>query len=93
MMEFMKKAMDWVLDKEREAAKNCHASPEDIDKQIRELQEQRQEKLAAADPELAELYRKVNGMREKARKFREGKGHEGRGKGKGKHHGVERDDD
>jgi hypothetical protein len=37
-MEFMKKAMDWVLDKEREAAKNCHASPEDIDKQIKMME-------------------------------------------------------
>jgi predicted RNase H-like nuclease (RuvC/YqgF family) len=41
MMEFMKKAMDWVLDKEREAAKNCHASPEDIDKQIKMMEEKK----------------------------------------------------
>jgi predicted RNase H-like nuclease (RuvC/YqgF family) len=40
-MEFMKKAMDWVLDKEREAAKNCHASPEDIDKQIKMMEEKK----------------------------------------------------
>ena len=37
----MKKAMDWVLDKEREAAKNCHASPEDIDKQIKKMEEKK----------------------------------------------------
>jgi len=37
----MKKAMDWVLDKEREAAKNCHASPEDIDKQIKMMEEKK----------------------------------------------------
>ena len=41
MMEFMKKAMDWVLDKEREAAKNCHASPEDIEKQIKMMEEKK----------------------------------------------------
>jgi len=41
MMEFMKKAMDWVLDKEREAAKNCHASPEDIDKQIKMMEDKK----------------------------------------------------
>lgn len=34
MMEFMKKAMDWALEKEVNAAKNCHAKPEDIEKQI-----------------------------------------------------------
>ena len=37
----MKKAMDWVLDKEREAAKNCHASPEDIEKQIKMMEEKK----------------------------------------------------
>ena len=41
MMEFMKKAMDWVLDKEREAAKNCHASPEDIEKQIKMMEDKK----------------------------------------------------
>jgi len=34
MIEFMKKAMDWVLEKEEDAAKNCHAKPEEIEKQI-----------------------------------------------------------
>ena len=34
MVEFMKKAMDWVLEKEADAAKDCHAKPEDIEKQI-----------------------------------------------------------
>ncbi len=42
MMEFMKKAMDWVLDKERDAAKNCHASPEDIEKQIKMIEEKKE---------------------------------------------------
>jgi chaperonin cofactor prefoldin len=37
----MKKAMDWVLDKEREAAKNCHDSPEDIDKQIKMMEDKK----------------------------------------------------
>ena len=44
MMEFMKKAMDWVLEKEADAAKNCHAKPEDIDKQI-EMIEKKKEAL------------------------------------------------
>ena len=41
MMEFMKKAMDWILEKEKEAAKDCHASPEDIEKQIKMIEEKK----------------------------------------------------
>ncbi len=44
MMEFMKKAMDWILEKEAEAAKECHAKPEEIEKQI-ELIEKKKEAL------------------------------------------------
>jgi len=40
-MEFMKKAMDWILEKEKEAAKDCHASPEDIEKQIKMIEEKK----------------------------------------------------
>jgi len=42
MVEFMKKAMDWILEKEAEAAKNCHAKPEDIDKQIKMMEEKKE---------------------------------------------------
>ena len=41
MVEFMKKAMDWVLEKEADAAKNCHAKPEDIDKQIKMIEKKK----------------------------------------------------
>ncbi|HFD13961.1 MAG TPA: hypothetical protein ENJ34_01505 [Epsilonproteobacteria bacterium] len=41
MLNFMKKAMDWALEKEADAAKNCHAKPEDIEKQIKSLEEKR----------------------------------------------------
>ncbi len=41
-MEFVKKAMDWVLEKEEDAAKECHAKPEDIEKQINALEEKRE---------------------------------------------------
>jgi len=41
MMEFMKKAMDWVLEKEQDAAKDCHANPEDIEKQIKLVEEKK----------------------------------------------------
>ncbi len=42
MVEFMKKAMDWVLEKEADAAKNCHAKPEDIDKQIKMIENKKE---------------------------------------------------
>jgi len=42
MMDFMKKAMDWVLEKEQEAAKECHAKPEEIEKQIKMIEEKKE---------------------------------------------------
>lgn len=42
MVEFIKKAMDWVLEKEADAAKNCYASPEEVEKQIKALEEKRE---------------------------------------------------
>ncbi|HFQ61080.1 MAG TPA: hypothetical protein ENK39_02115 [Epsilonproteobacteria bacterium] len=42
MLDFMKKAMDWALEKEAAAAKNCHATPEDIDRQIKAVEEKRE---------------------------------------------------
>jgi len=60
MMEFMKKAMDWVLDKEREAAKNCHASPEDIDKQIKMMEEKKEMLETKYKNEIAEMEHILN---------------------------------
>ncbi len=42
MVEFMKKAMDWVLEKEADAAKDCHAKPEDIEKQITMIEKKKE---------------------------------------------------
>jgi len=42
MMDFLKRMMDWALEKEAEAAKGCHAKPEDIDKQIKMIEEKRE---------------------------------------------------
>jgi flagellar capping protein FliD len=60
MMEFMKKSLDWVLDKEREAAKNCHASPEDIDKQIKMMEEKKEMLEAKYKDEIAEMEHILN---------------------------------
>ena len=43
MVEFLKTAMDWVLEKEQEAAKKCIVKPEDVQKQIDILEEKRAE--------------------------------------------------
>lgn len=42
MMDFLKKAMDWALEKEAEAAKGCHADPKDIEKRIKMIEEKRE---------------------------------------------------
>ena len=56
----MKKAMDWVLDKEREAVKNCHASPEDIDKQIKIMEEKKEMLETKYKNEIAEMEHILN---------------------------------
>ncbi len=42
MQEFIKKIMDWMLDKELEAADYCKIKPEDVAKQIAEVEEKRE---------------------------------------------------
>ena len=54
-MGFIKNAMDWVLEKEADAAKNCHANPEDIDKQIKLLEEKREQLKKKFEDEDAEF--------------------------------------
>jgi len=56
----MKKAMDWILDKEREAAKNCHASPEDIEKQIQMMEEKKEMLEKKYKEEIAEMEHILN---------------------------------
>jgi len=37
MVEFLKKMMDWALNKEEELAKNCQLDSKDIDEQIHKV--------------------------------------------------------
>jgi len=55
MIAFMKKAMDWVLEKEADAAKNCHAKPEDIEKQIIMIQKKKEALEEQYKENIAEL--------------------------------------
>ncbi len=60
MMEFMKKAMDWVLEKEQEAAKDCHAKPEDIEKQIEMIEEKKEALEKRCKEDIGELEHILN---------------------------------
>jgi len=63
MVEFIKKAMDWVLEKEAEAARDCHADPEDIEKQINALEEKRaklKKKFEEEDAEFGHILDKLH---------------------------------
>ncbi len=41
MLAFFKNAMDWVLEKERDAANNCSIDTGDVEKQIRYVEQKR----------------------------------------------------
>jgi hypothetical protein len=63
MVEFLKKAMDWVLEKEAEAARDCHANPEDIEKQIKAIEEKREKlrkKFKEEDAEFGHIIDKLH---------------------------------
>ena len=55
MVEFLKKAMDWVLEKEAEAAKKCYVNPADVQKQIEILEAKRAELRKKFEEEDAEF--------------------------------------
>ncbi|QOP42914.1 hypothetical protein FJR45_02690 [Sulfurimonas sediminis] len=55
MVEFLKKAMDWVLEKEAEAAKKCAIDPADVEKQIKILEAKRAELRKKFEEEDAEF--------------------------------------
>ncbi|WP_456382558.1 hypothetical protein [Hydrogenimonas sp.] len=55
MMEFLKKATEWVLDKEEQAAQNCKIDLEDVQKQIHLILEKRAKIQKECEENLAEL--------------------------------------
>jgi len=60
MITFMKKAMDWVLEKEQDAAKDCHARPEDIEKQIRMIEEKKESLEKRCKEDIGEMEHILN---------------------------------
>jgi len=73
MLDFMKKAMDWVLEKEAEAARDCHADPEEIEKQIKILEEKREKlrkKFEEQDAEFGHILNKLHFIKAESLKCR-----------------------
>ena len=60
MVEFIKKAMDWILEKEADAARNCHAKPEEVDKQIHMIEERRDSLKKSYEENIAEFEHILN---------------------------------
>ncbi len=55
MVEFLKKATEWVLDKEEEAAKKCRIDLEDLQKQIDLIKNRRDALKKECEDNIAEL--------------------------------------
>ena len=63
MVGFLKNAMDWVINKEDELAKKCGVKPEDVEKQIKALEEKRAElrkKFEDEDAEFAHILSRLS---------------------------------
>ena len=59
MVGFVKKMMEWVLEKEEEAARECHVSPEEVDEQIAKVQEKKEALEKKCQQELEELQKVI----------------------------------
>ncbi|WP_456450519.1 hypothetical protein [Hydrogenimonas sp.] len=55
MMEFLKKATEWVLDQEEKAAQNCRIDLKDVQKQINLILEKREKLQKECEENLKEL--------------------------------------
>jgi len=60
MVEFLKRAMDWVLEKEQDAANNCKINQEDLDKQIAYVEEKRDKLKREYEENLSEMEHILN---------------------------------
>jgi septal ring factor EnvC (AmiA/AmiB activator) len=60
MVNFLKKAMDWVLEKERDAANNCKVDIEDVEKQIKYVEEKRDKLKQECEENLSEFEHVLN---------------------------------
>lgn len=54
-MEFMKKVMDWVLDKEDVLANQCYIKPEDVTKEILSLEKKKNQLQKSHEENMKEI--------------------------------------
>ncbi len=59
MMGFIKKMMEWALEKEEEAAKQCHVAPEEVEEQIAKVQAKKAELEKKCKEELEEINKMI----------------------------------
>jgi hypothetical protein len=60
MVEFLKKAMDWALEKEKDIANKCQVNPEDVEKQINYIKEKRDKLKKDCEENLSEMEHILN---------------------------------
>jgi DNA-directed RNA polymerase sigma subunit (sigma70/sigma32) len=68
-MSFLKKIMEWALEKEEELAKECTLKPEDVEKQIKVVEEKREilrKKCHEEDAEFGHVLEKLKAIKEEA---------------------------
>jgi len=69
MHAFLKKILEWTLEKEEEAARNCHATPEEISEQIRKVllkKKELQEKCREQTKDLEHILDKLHWIKAQA---------------------------
>ncbi len=55
MVEFLKKMMEWALNKEEEMAKECKIDPEEVDNQIKKVLDKKDELEKKCKEELSQI--------------------------------------
>ena len=60
MAGFIEKITEWILQKEEEAAKKCYIAPDDVDAQIKKVQEKKDELEAKCKEEINQLEDLIN---------------------------------
>lgn len=60
MVEFLKKATDWILEKEQDAANNCKIDLHDLDKQIAYVEEKRDKLKTDYEENISEMEHILN---------------------------------
>ena len=65
MFNFLKKMTDWIIDKEEKLAKNCKIKPEDVQKELDKVKEQKE----AYQKEYEEVMGKFNRVEERLQKI------------------------